>query len=134
MADTTDGHSGRRLEIGDVVSALFPIHRPDGHEQEGYRPAVIVGLPERLGTPRFGGPLLAPMTSDRGQDWAERSPALYPRYAAGTAGLRSPSICLLDQTRALGSERVRRYRGRLGEDQYRAIYDGLRKMLGEGDK
>lgn len=117
-----------------MVSALFPVHRPGGHEQEGYRPAVVVGLPERLGTPRFGGPMLAPMTSDRGQDWAKRSPALYPRYAAGTAGLRSPSICLLDQTRALGSERVSHYRGTLGEDQYRPIHDGLRKIFGGVEK
>lgn len=126
----TEANGGiRRLEIGDVVSALFPVHRPGGHEQAGYRPAVVVGVPERLGTPRFGSLLLAPMTSDRGQDWAERSPALYPRYAAGTAGLRSPSICLLDQTRALESERVNRYRGTLDAGQYQPIHTGLSKML-----
>lgn len=134
VADAANGHGDRRLETGDVVSTLFPVHRPGGHEQEGYRPAVVVGLPERPGAPRFGGLLLVPMTSDRGQDRAEHSPALYPRYAAGMAGLRSPSICLLDQTRALGSERVSRYRGTLGEDQYRPIHDGLRRILGEGDK
>ena len=130
----TDGDGVRRLEIGDVVSALFPVHRPGGHEQEGHRPAVVVGLPERLGTPRFGSSMLAPMTSDRGQDWAKRSSGLYPRYAAGTAGLRSPSICLLDQTRALGSERISRYRGTLDEDQYRPIRNGLREIFGDGDE
>ncbi|MBA2441370.1 MAG: type II toxin-antitoxin system PemK/MazF family toxin [Rubrobacter sp.] len=121
------------MEIGDVVSALFPVHRPGGHEQEGYRPAVVVGLPERVGTPRYGVLILSPMTTDRRQGWAERSPALYPRYAAGTAGLRSPSLCLLDQTRTLDVGRVSRYRGRLSEDQYRPVRDGLRRILAEQD-
>lgn len=58
--------SGERLEIGDVVSALFPMHHPGGREQEGYRPAVVVGLPEFAGTPRFGVLIVAPMTTDRG--------------------------------------------------------------------
>lgn len=51
----TDGsaESGEHLEIGDVVSALFPL-QPGGREQEGYRPAMVVGLPELAGTPRFG--------------------------------------------------------------------------------
>ncbi len=133
MASIANADNVRRLEIGDVVSALFPVHRPGGHEQEGYRPAVVVGLPERVGTPRYGVLILSPMTTDRRQGWAERSPALYPRYAAGTAGLRSPSLCLLDQTRTLDVGRVSRYRGRLSEDQYRPVRDGLRRILAEQD-
>ena len=77
--------------------AQFPAHEPREREQEGYRLAVVVGLPERIGTPRFAVLLLAPMTSDTGKDWAKQATALYLRYAAGTAGLRSISICLLDQ-------------------------------------
>ncbi len=76
---------------------------------------------------------MSPMTTDRRQGWAEQSPALYPRYAAGTAGLRSPSLCLLDQTRTLDVGRVSRYRGRLSEEQYRPIRDGLRRILAEQD-
>ncbi len=133
MASIANADNVRRLEIGDVVSALFPVHRPGGHEQEGYRPAVVVGLPERVGTPRYGVLILSPMTTDRRQGWAEQSPALYPRYAAGTAGLRSPSLCLLDQTRTLDVGRVSRYRGRLSEDQYRPVRDGLRRILAEQD-
>ncbi len=133
MASIANADDGRRLETGDVVSALFPVHRPGGREQEGYRPAVVVGLPERVGTPRYGVLILSPMTTDRRQGWAEQSPALYPRYAAGTAGLRSPSLCLLDQTRTLDVGRVSRYRGRLSEEQYRPIRDGLRRILAEQD-
>ncbi len=70
------------------------------------------------------------MTSDRGQSWAERAPALYPRYPAGVAGLRSPSICLLDQTRSLGVERVSRCRGTLSEEEYEPVREGLGRILG----
>jgi mRNA interferase MazF len=104
-------------------------HVPGGHEQQGLRPAVIVGIPERLGIPRFEVLVVVPMTTDRGQEWSRRSPALYPRFSKGTAHLRSPSICLLDQVRAIGAERVRGYRGTLGADQYRPIHDGLRRMM-----
>jgi mRNA interferase MazF len=118
------------LEIGDVVSALFPSHDPVGREQEGHRPAVVVGIPELLGVPRFGVLLCAPMTSDRGQPWAQQALGLYPRYKAGTAGLRSASICLLDQVRALSVERVSRYRGTLSNEEYEPIRVGLARMMG----
>ena len=123
--------SGDTLGIGDVVFALFPAHRPGGHEQEGMRPAVVVGLPERLGDPRFGVLIVAPMTTDRGQEWAERSPTLYPRFPEGTANLKSPSICLLDQVRALDAGRVRRYRGSLNRGQYRLLRDRLRCIFAD---
>ena len=122
---------GERLEIGDVVSALFPLHQPGGREQEGYRPAVVVGLPELAGTPRFGVLIVAPMTTDRGQEWAKRSPELYPRYPAGTANLRSASVCLLDQVRSLDVARVRGYRGTLSGEEYAPIRNGLEKVIGD---
>ncbi len=123
--------SGDGLRVGDVVFALFPSHRPGGHEQEGMRPAVVVGLPERLGDPRFGVLIVAPMTTDRGQEWAERSPTLYPCFPEGTANLRSSSVCLLDQARALDASRVRRYRGSLNREQYRPVGDGLRRIFAD---
>lgn len=90
---------------------------------------MVVGLPELLGAPRFGVLIVAPMTTDRGQRWAESSPALYPRFPGGTANLESPSICLLDQVRALDAGRVRRYSGTLSNDQYQPIRDGLRRIF-----
>ncbi len=117
--------------MGDVVSARFPEHNPQGHEQEGFRPAVVVGVPNALGAPRFPTLLLAPLTSDRSEArrWADRSPALYPRLAKGMANLRSDSICLLDQVRALGVERVAGYLGSLSGEEYRLIREGLGRMM-----
>lgn len=129
MPDSPDVADRDTLAAGDVISALFPVHVPGGREQQGYRPAVVVGIPERLGVPRFEVLIVVPITTDRGQGWSEGSPALYPRLASGTASLRSPSICLLDQVRAIGADRVRGYRGTLDFEQYRPIYDGLRRMI-----
>jgi mRNA interferase MazF len=125
------GKFGGVVSVGDVVSADFPEHSPRGHEQEGSRPAVMVGVPEALGTSRFPTLLLAPLTSDRGEGrrWAEKSPALYPRLQKGTAGLRSDSICLLDQVRALDVERVGAYLGSLSGEEYRPIREGLVRMM-----
>ncbi len=90
---------------------------------------MVVGLPERAGTPRFGVLLVVPMTSDKGQGWAKQAPTLYPRYPAGTAGLRSDSICLLDQVRALSVERIDRYRGSLSDKEYQPIREGLERIM-----
>jgi mRNA interferase MazF len=125
VPDSPDAPDNETLAAGDVVSVLFP----GGREQQGYRPAVVVGVPERLGTPRFEVIIVVPMTTDRGQQWSDRSPRLYPRLDKGTANLRSPSICLLDQVRSIGAERVSGYRGTLDAEKYRPIHDGLREMM-----
>ena len=57
-------HVAARLRTGSVVTALFPEHRPSAHEQEGYRPAVVVGLPALAGTPHFESVIVAPFTTD----------------------------------------------------------------------
>jgi mRNA interferase MazF len=46
------------------------------------------------------------------------SPNLYVRFAAGVAGLKSLSIALLDQVRAIDLARVVLYRGSLTSQQY----------------
>jgi mRNA interferase MazF len=129
VPDSPEAPDRETLTAGDVISALFPMHFPGGREQQGYRPAVVVGIPERLGEPRFEVLIVVPITADRDQQWSERSPALYPRLEKGTANLRSSSICLLDQVRAIGAERVRGYRGTLDAEKYHPIHNGLRRMM-----
>jgi mRNA interferase MazF len=119
----------RLLKLGDVIDTCFPEHDPKGHEQEGYRPAIIVGLPQTLGNPRFPVVLVVPLTSDYNQDWANAAPALYPRLSAGAANLRSPSIALLDQVRSLDVFRISKYRGSLTLEQYQPIADGLKAIF-----
>lgn len=123
--------TSRGIMLGDVVVARLPLYDPSGHEQEGPRPAVVVGSPELLGEPRFPMVVLAPMTSDR--DGAARaateSPRLYPRFTRGTGNLRSDSVCLLDQVRALDASRVESYLGTLSAAEYRPVREGLGGML-----
>ena len=121
----------RPLSPGDIVSAFFPENRPWGHEQQGRRPAVVVGIPDALGGPaRFPMVVLVPLTRDRGQAWALANPDLYPRLSAGAGNLPEDSICLLDQVRAVDARRLRGYRGRLTAAQYRPLLNGLARLFG----
>ena len=118
------------LARGDVVLVRLPEHLPTGHEQQGTRPAVVVGIPELLGRPRFPVVLVVPLTSDRGQPWAFNSPQLYPRLPAGAGGLPSASLALVDQTRGLGLERVASFLGGLTPEECRPSSDALQRMVG----
>ena len=117
------------IVVGDVVIARFPTQNPQGREQEGIRPALIIGVPQKLGIPRFPLIIVAPMTSDRNQSWAVISPTLYPKLAANEAGLPQNSIILLDQLRAIDLNRIVRYLGSFSSDRYRPIFNNLQTML-----
>jgi mRNA interferase MazF len=119
----------RALQIGDIVTVKFPSQVPSGREQEGYRPAIVVGIPSRLGQLRFPLVFVIPMTTDRGQEWATLSPELYVTFAAGVAGLKSPSIALLDQVRAIDVSRISTYRGSLTSQEYEAIAQALQQIM-----
>ena len=121
--------TARSLKVGDIVTVSFPQQNPQGREQEGYRPAIVVGFPSMLGQPRFFTILVVPMTTYRNQSWTDSSPNLYPIFSAGTTGLRSPSIALLDQLRAIDARRIVNYRGRLTKEQFQIIKDGLKKIM-----
>ncbi|MCY7285669.1 MAG: type II toxin-antitoxin system PemK/MazF family toxin [Cyanobacteria bacterium CAN_BIN43] len=119
----------RSLQLGDVVTANFPEQMPKGREQQGYRPAIVVAIPDLFDIPRFPLIVVIPLTTDRGQEWAIASSHLYPRFLAGVAGLRSPSIALLDQVRALDISRVTAYRGSLSSEEYQPILSGFQRMF-----
>ena len=121
--------TNRILQVSDVVTVQFPSQVPRGKEQEGFRPAIVVGLPSRLGKLRVPLVVVVPMTTNRGQDWVKNSPNLYVQFSAGVAGLKSPSIALLDQVRAIDVSRVVAYRGSLTSRQYGEIAQGLQQMI-----
>ncbi len=119
----------RPLQPRDIVNVQLPSHDPRGREQEGYRPAVVVGQPDILGVPRYPLIFVVPLTRDKGQPWANTAPDLYIRFPAGIGNLRSPSIALLDQVRGLDVDRITKYRGTLTPEQYQPIINGLSKMM-----
>ena len=105
----------RPIRTGDVILVTFPHSVPYGHEQEGKRPAIVVGLPQRLGTPRFPMFLVVPLTTYIGE-WTTKNPELYPLIRAGVAGLSRDSVALLDQLRGIDQSRIDRYIGNLNRD------------------
>lgn len=116
-----------KLGPGDVILVGFPAHFPPGREQEGLRPAVVVGVPEE--PVRFPVVLVAPLTTQRGA-WAQTNPTVYPFLPAGIGGLSKPSTILLDQLRSIDLSRVGGHIGRLVGEEYAVVTRGLRKLLG----
>ena len=114
------------LKYGDVVFVNLPSHNPKGHEQEGKRPAVIVGLP--LGDVRYPVVVVVPLTTQFGS-WVKKNPSLYPIIQSGTAGLPQKSVALCDQIRAVDIQRVIGYFGSLNVNEYLPIIDGIRRVL-----
>lgn len=118
-----------RPEPGLLLWVALGRRLPPGHEQEGERPALLVGVPARLGKPRFTMLLVAPVTSFAEQAWAVRAPELYPYLQAGVANLPRPSLVLLDQLQSVDARRVLRYVGLLDREQYTPIATALRGIL-----
>lgn len=119
-----------KLLPGDLVSLEFPAHMPAGHEQEGYRPAVVVGVPSLAGPVRFPMVFVAPLTTDRGQPWANAHRALYPSLAAGTGSLPAASIVLADQVRAVDLSRIKVRRGTLPKVDLVQVAAAIDRALG----
>ncbi|MEY4529377.1 MAG: hypothetical protein RLZZ156_98 [Deinococcota bacterium] len=112
--------AGSKLEIGDVIRVLLPLHIPTGHEQEGQRPAVVVGILENTGRSRFPMLLIAPMTTQL-EPWAVQNPVLYPIISSGMSGLTQDSVVLLDQIRAVSLSRLLGFLGTLEQQTTETI-------------
>lgn len=119
----------RLFQPRDVLLIRFPQHTPQGHEQEDYRPAIVVGLPDQISTPRFPMLVVVPMTTARAQSWMVASPELYPRFACGVGNLTRDSIALTDQVRSIDPVRVERILGTLSSEEYRPVLAGVCRML-----
>ena len=118
----------KRVSFGDILIISLPTHAPHGHEQEGKRPAIVVGILERAGTPRYPAVLVAPLTTQEGS-WARNAPLLYPRLQAGAGGLPRPSLVLLDQLRSLDAQRVSGYLGSLTHAEFEPIRAGILRIF-----
>lgn len=116
----------RNLRKGDIVLVAFPTQNPSMHEQQGNRPAVIIGIPP--GETRYLLAIVAPMTTQIGK-WVEVNPSIYPVLPAGTGNLRQDSVVLLDQIRAVDTRRITKYLGSLSASDYAPIALGLEAMF-----
>lgn len=117
----------RPVRIGDILLIRLPQQVPPGVEQMGTRPAVVVGIPDKLGAQRFPIWLMVPFTSRIGA-WARATPGLYPIYLAGTAGLTLDSVALTDHVRGVDLKRIIKPLGSLTAEQYAPIKAALATM------
>ena len=118
----------RHLKPGAVVLIALPLNDPKGHEQEGKRPAIVVGIPQ--GLPRYPVVIVVPLTTQSGP-WAEKNPNLYRQLPAGAGGIPQASIALLDQIRALDVRRVNAYLGSLEPEIFTPIRNNLLQLFDE---
>lgn len=75
------------IAIGDLVLVALPVHNPPRREQQGIRPAVVVGVPS--GEIRYPTIAIAPLTTTTGS-WSSNNPILYPLLEAGTGDFNAP--------------------------------------------
>jgi len=116
----------RQLRKGDVVLVSLPQSVPPMHEQQGIRPAIVVGIPP--GETRYLLVVIAPLTTRMGQ-WVRQNPVIYPKLPAGTGGLTQDSVVLLDQIRAIDAQRIVKYIGSLASKEYAPIAAGINQLL-----
>lgn len=117
------------LKFGDVINVRLPNHSPQGHEQEGFRPAIVVGLPGNFTQPRFPLIFIVPVTSDHSQSWILAAPELYLRLPAGSGGLRSASVVLMDQLRSLDIDRIVNFKGSLSKDEVARLQQIIKQIF-----
>ncbi len=118
--------ANKLLAYRDVVLVNLPSHSPKGHEQEGVRPMIIVGIPQ--GELRFPVVIVVPLTTQIGI-WKQSNPDLYPTITSGIGGLAQTSIVLVDQVRAIDVQRVSRYLGSLSGQEYQPILNALKQIF-----
>ncbi len=116
------------IQIGDVLVVTLPQHFPLGHEQEGIRPAIVVGLPHRLGKPRYPMLLIVPLTT-QSERWTKKEWGLYPTLEAETGGLTKPSVVLLDHLRAIDQNRIKQYIGNINLEDFAEIQERVLLMF-----
>jgi mRNA interferase MazF len=114
--------------LRDVILVHLPRRDPKGHEQEGTRPVIVVGIPDALGKTRFPALVVVPLTTQTGK-WLTTSPRLYPVLEKGQGGLPLRSVALLDQVASLDATRVLRKIGRLSTKEFAPIRTGLKAIL-----
>ena len=110
------------MDVGDIYT--IEIQPNDGHEQAGFRPAVIVQAPvfeKQLPTV-----LIVPLTS---QLAAQAFPGTFLIPPDSENGLTMPSVALVFQLRAIDKRRLRRKIGRLSAQHLAELHQYLKALM-----
>ncbi|GAA6396767.1 type II toxin-antitoxin system PemK/MazF family toxin [Solibaculum mannosilyticum] len=112
---------------GDIFYA--DLGRGTGSEQEGYRPVLIIQ--NNIGNKHSPTVIIAAITSKIG---AKAKLPTHCFLEAGTAGLVTPSIVLLEQLRTIDKKRLLLYVGKLKERQLNEVNHALAVSVGLYEK
>lgn len=110
-----------KIQEGEILLFAFPQNKPQGHEQEGIRPGIVVVPPQE--NTRYPIVVAIPLTTQDGE-WTKNH-KLYVKISAGEGNLPNDSIALIDQERAIDVNRIKSYIGKLNEN----IYNNIKKLL-----
>ncbi len=114
------------MKVGDIHWVELP--RANGHEQQGRRPAVIIqddGYAANLPTV-----IVVPLSSAKS---ALRFPGTTLVRAGIRSGLRTDSVALVFQCRAIDRVRIRERLGIVADDERASIMIELRKLVGQSE-
>lgn len=111
------------MNLGDIRWVELP--PANGHEQVGRRPAVILQDEAYAGTSPVV--IVAPLT---GAITASRFPGTVLVDPTPQNGLRTPSVVLVFQVRAIDRRKVREQIGALGAEPLAQIYKSLDQLTG----
>lgn len=112
--------------FGQIIRAQFPLRRPQGHEQEGLRPALVISDPtnqQALESPML---IVAPITSQ-----TKKSGVLRVLLGVGDGGLTEESTILCDQLTAIDVSRIRGYYGRLEGEKFKEAQTAMKAALAD---
>jgi mRNA interferase MazF len=110
------------MEIGDVCAVEIP--SSNGHEQSGSRPAIVIQASryeDRLPTV-----LIVPLTS---RLTAQSFPGTFLIQPDSDNNLKTASVALVFQLRAIDRRRVRRRLGRLSAPDLAQLRDQMKALL-----
>ena len=113
---------------GDILTAQLPLHIPRGHEQQGYRPVLVIGDITQLAPLRYPMVLVVPLSSQV-EAWTRINPE-YLVLPRGAGGLPTASVVLLEHARGVDEARLLRRLGRLTSEAYTPIRERLTQLLG----
>lgn len=124
---TKSGWKLLRIGIRDVVLVDFPEHYPPGHEQQGRRPAIVIGFSDF----RFPMVQIVPVSSFCDEDTGERKvfvdkfSEVFPIFPRGTGGLEKDSVVLSTQMCVLDRKRIVGHYGKLSLKEYSVVIKAL---------
>jgi len=117
----------RALQVGDVIEVTYPRRVSKGHEQEVRRPAIVIGIPEKVGKLRHPLVITIPVTTSIG-DWANEK-KIYITLNKGEGSLLENSVVLTDQIVSTDISRITGLFGTLSENRIKFIKEILKQVL-----